>query len=75
MPKEWHQLLRVLEAPLAHVEPFRLPADEVFGVEGRIPRLDEQVTEDDVDHVGFHGRLPGHGVRRAAVDGMDMLQR
>lgn len=75
MPKKRHQLFRVLEAPLAHVEPFCLPTDEVFGVEGRIPRLDEQVTEHDVDHILFHGRLLGHGVRRALIDGMDKLQR
>jgi hypothetical protein len=45
----FHDLMRVLEAPLAHVEPVHSSAaHHVFGVEGRVPWLDVEVPEHDV---------------------------
>ncbi len=43
------ELLRVLKAPLAHVQAIYLFADEIFGVSfGREPRLDDEGAEHNV---------------------------
>lgn len=59
----FHDLARVPEAPLADIQPFRLAAaEQVFGVEGRVPRLDGEVAEHDVGDVGLWGRAVGCAV-------------
>lgn len=46
------ELFRVLEAPLTHVQPLHFATDELLWVEGRVPRLDQQRAEDDLNHIG-----------------------
>ena len=50
--EEGDELLRVFEAPLAHVEPIGLLADELFGVAfGGEPRLDDERAEDYIVNI------------------------
>lgn len=45
--QEGEKLLRVLEAPLAHIQPIGLLADEFLGVAfGGEPRVDDERAED-----------------------------
>jgi len=62
-------LTRVPEAPLTDIQPLRLPAaDHVFRVEGRIPRLDMQVSDHHIRDIRFL-RFGGRTVRREYVQG------
>jgi hypothetical protein len=54
---EAQQLLAILEAPLAYIQPLDASPRELFRVEGRVPGLDEQRAEDDFEHVGPGERL------------------
>lgn len=50
-----HNLRRVPEAPLAHVQPFGFPAAyEVLRVERRVPRFDVEVAEEEVRDAALH---------------------
>ena len=57
VPNEAQQLLAILEAPLAYIQPLDASPDELFRLEGRVPGLDEQRAEDDFEHVGPGERL------------------
>lgn len=59
------ELLGVLEAPLAYVQPLHPTADKFFRVEGRVPRLDQQRAEDDLENVRGRCRLLDNGTCRA----------
>lgn len=54
-----HELLGVAETALADIEALSLSADEVFGVERRIPWLDLDVAQDDIQDIGLGGCLFG----------------
>lgn len=56
--EEGDKLFRVLEAPLAHVQSLNAAAYELLRVERRVPGLDEQVAQHDVQHVWLHGGGP-----------------
>lgn len=65
-----HDFRRVLEAPLAHVEPLRLAAsDEILGIERWIPRLDVQVSEHHVGDIRCRHGLVRRTVRRLGAHG------
>ena len=50
-----HNLRRVPEAPLAHIQPFGFPAAyEVLRVERRVPRFDVEVAEEEVRDAALH---------------------
>lgn len=69
MSTKLHDLARIPKAPLTHVQPIRLPAaDDIFWVEGGIPRFDVQVAEDDVGDIGRH-RCGGRGGVGGSVGG------
>jgi hypothetical protein len=60
-----HKLMRVPEAPRAHIQPLGLaPSDQVFGVERRVFGGDAQVSQHDVADVlrAMHGRSDGCAV-------------
>lgn len=61
MSQKRHKLLRILEAPLAHIQPFNLFADQLLRVERWVPGLDEEGTKDDFDDVGADGSFGGFG--------------
>jgi hypothetical protein len=73
MPQEPHQLLTILEAPLAHVQPLYASAHKLLGVERRVPWLDEQGAKDDLEDVGTSWWLlavfEGRSRRRAVYGG------
>lgn len=50
MRKKTGDLLRVLETPLANVEPLRASSNKFFRVEGGVPGFELYITEDDVVH-------------------------
>lgn len=50
-----YEIRRVLEAPLADIEPFNLSTDELFGVERRIPRVEENISKDNFADVEING--------------------
>jgi hypothetical protein len=37
-----NEILRVLEAPLAYIQPFNLPPYQLSRIEGGVPRLDQE---------------------------------
>lgn len=56
MRTKLHNLRSVLEAPLTHIQPVGLPAaDQILGVEGRIPWLDVEVSQHDIGDIGLQG--------------------
>jgi len=57
MSQESHQFLAILEAPLAHVEPFYFPPDQLLGVEGGVPWLDEERAKHDLENIWGDGGL------------------
>lgn len=57
MAQKTDQLLAILEAPLAHVQPLGTLANELFWVEGRVPWLDEERAEHNLEDVGARRRL------------------
>ena len=57
MPQELYQCSAVFEAPLADIQPVDCSSDKFFGVEGRVPRLDEKIAEADFEDVGVNGTL------------------
>lgn len=57
MAQEANELLAILEAPLAHVEPFDAPSHQLFWVEGRVPWLDQQRAEHNLEDVGARRRF------------------
>lgn len=69
MSQKRQQLPRVAEAPPTHVQAVRGAADQLFGVEGRVPGFKQDVAQDDRLHVecgergvGFRGGEGGGGV-------------
>lgn len=50
MRKKSGDLLRVLEAPLANVEPLQVSSNKFFRVEGGVPGFELYITKDDVMH-------------------------
>jgi hypothetical protein len=75
--QEAHQLLRVLEAPLAHVQAVYILPDELLWVAlGREPRFDDERAENDVVDVeggrvreGFLGGVGGAGCVAFCAEG------
>lgn len=73
MRKKRGDLFRVLEAPLANVEPFKVSPHKFFWVEGGIPGFELYVPKDDIvnrqisDGLGQclsdRGRKRSHGYR------------
>ena len=58
-----HNLMRVLEAPLAHIQPVcSSTTDHILGVERRVPWLDVEVSEHDVGYIRRHWRSVGSSV-------------
>jgi hypothetical protein len=55
----WHELLRVAKTALTDIEALSPPAHEVFGIERRVPWLDLDIAQDDVQHVRLGWRLFG----------------
>ena len=51
------KLLRVLEAPLAHVQALHLAADKLLRVERGIPWLDQQRAKHDFKNIRRRRRL------------------
>jgi len=59
MAQESNELFTVLETPVAYVQAFDAPADELFGVEGGIPGLYEERAQDDFEDVWDDGGFGG----------------
>jgi hypothetical protein len=55
-----HKLLGVAKTAFANVEPLGLSAYEIFRVRRRVPRLDLDDSQDDIQHIGLGRSLFGH---------------
>lgn len=62
MLQERQKLNRILEAPLTHHQSLHLPANQLLGVEGRVPWFYEKRPEDNFEDVGVRR---GFGIRLA----------
>lgn len=77
MSQEPHQLFRVLEAPLTHIQSLYAPSDKFFRVEGRVPWPDEKRAEYHLQDVWAGRRFLGrfgcrrrrNAVRRGYIEG------
>ena len=54
-----HKLFGVAKTALTDIETLSLAADKIFRVKRRIPWLDLDITQDDVQNIGLGGRLFG----------------
>ena len=50
-----YEILRVLEAPLADIEPLNFSTDELFGVKRRIPGIEKNISKDNFADVEIDG--------------------
>lgn len=59
-----HNLGRIFEAPLTHVEPICFATShEIFGIERRIPRLDVQISQHHIGDIRRGHWFAGRTVR------------
>ncbi len=63
MRQEWHEILRILEAPLADIQSVQFPTHEFVRVKRGIPGLKQDVPQNDMLHItislGFRGCYAG----------------
>jgi hypothetical protein len=57
MCQVWHKLFGIAKTALTDIEALSLPAHEVFGIERRIPWLNLDVAQDDIQDIRLGGRL------------------